>query len=351
MPLAIVDPHIHLWAPRTTPRLVSPAVKLLGWSEWALRNVAPKLFPASSLAFVGKTDFVMADYLPEHWRRDAGGFEARGFVHVQAGWHDKGPLSSVGETHWLERICGDELLGIVGHAELGSESLARMLDAHREASPRFVGVRDMLANDRDRGVMNYDERTERCREAAWQRGFEELGRRDLSFDAWMYHPQLRSFEAVVSAHPSTRVILDHLGTPLGYGGPFAGYGRTKAAREQIASQWRDDLAALAQHPQVHAKISGLTMPVVGWGFHERRTPPSRTELVDSLGPMVATALELFGPQRCMFASNFPMDKVSAPWTSLYEVFDELTRTRDEGERRALFHDNAARVYGLSDALA
>lgn len=316
-----------------------------------MRNVAPRLFPASSLAFVGKTDFVLADYLPEHWQRDTGGFETRGFVHVQAGWHGKGQLGSVGETHWLERVCGAELLGIVGHADLGTESLAQVLDAHAEASPRFVGVRDMLAHDRDAGVMNYDERPERCRDAAWQRGFDELGRRKLSFDAWMYQPQLRSFETVVAAHPSTRVILDHLGTPIGYGGPFGGYGRTKAERQEIAARWRDDLAALAQHPQVHAKISGLTMPVVGWGFHERPSPPSRTELLECLGPMVETALELFGPQRCMFASNFPMDKVSASWTSLYEVFDELTRTRDEGERRALFHDNAARVYALADVLA
>jgi L-fuconolactonase len=347
MPLPIVDPHIHLWAPRTTPRLVSPAVKLFGWSGWAMRNVAPRLFPASSLAFVGKTDFVLADYLAEHWQRDTGGFETRGFVHVQAGWHGKGPLGSVGETHWLERSCGAELLGIVGHADLGADSLAQVLDAHAEASPRFVGVRDMLAHDRDAGVMNYDERPERCRDAAWQRGFDELGRRNLSFDAWMYHPQLRSFESVVAVHANTRVILDHLGTPIGYGGPFGGYGHTKAARQEIAARWRDDLAALAQHPQVHAKISGLTMPVVGWGFHQRPSPPSRTELLECLGPMVETALELFGPQRCMFASNFPMDKVSASWASLYEVFDELTRTRDESERQALFHDNAARVYGLA----
>ena len=346
MSTPIVDPHIHLWAPRTTPRLVSPAVKLFGWSGWAMRNLVPKLFPAAALAFVGKTDHVMADYLPDTWRADTGPCEVRGFVHVQADWHGKGPLGSAGETHWLERICGPELLGIVGHADLGADSLANLLDAHREASPRFVGIRDMLAHDRDRGVMNYDAQPERCLEPKWQAGFVELGRRNLSFDAWMYHPQLRSFETVVRKHPGTRVILDHLGSPLGYGGPFMSYGHTEAARKEIAARWRDDLAALAEHPQVHAKISGLTMPVLGWGFHQRATPPSRAELVNCLGPMVETALELFGPQRCMFASNFPMDKVSAAWTTFYEVFDELTRTRDESERRALFHDNAVRVYGL-----
>lgn len=343
----IVDPHIHLWAPRTTPRLVSPAVKLLGWSEWALRNVAPKLFPASALAFVGKTDHVLADYLPEHWRADTGPCEVRGFVHVQADWHGRGPLGSAGETHWLERICGPELLGIVAHADLGAGTLAKLLDAHAEASSRFVGVRDMLSHDRDRGVMNYSPRPDRCLESEWQAGFAELGRRNLCFDAWMYHPQLRAFERVVAKHPQTKVVLDHLGSPLGYGGPFASHGATQAAREEIAARWRDDLAALAQHSHVHAKISGLTMPVLGFGFHERPTPPSRTELVDRLGPLVETALALFGPQRCMFASNFPMDKVSAAWTSLYEVFDELTRTRDESERQALFHDNAVRFYGLA----
>ncbi len=311
-----------------------------------MRSVVPKLFPASARAFVGKTDYVLADYLPEDWRRDTGPAEVRGFVHVQADWHGKGPLGSAGETHWLERTCGDALLGIVGHADLGAATLGQLLDAHANASERFVGIRDMLAHDPDRLVMKYSPRPDRCLEPAWQEGYAELGRRGLTFDAWMYHPQLRAFERVVAAHPQTKVVLDHLGSPLGYGGPFASYGHGEAARREIAARWRDDLAALAGHAHVHAKISGLTMPVLGFGFHEQATQPSRHELVDKLGPLVETALELFGPQRCMFASNFPMDKVSAPWTNFYETFDELTRTREESERRALFHDNAMRFYGL-----
>jgi predicted TIM-barrel fold metal-dependent hydrolase len=347
MAIPIVDPHIHLWAPRTTPRLVSPAVKLFGWSPWAMRNLVPNLFPAAAIAFVGKTDYVLADYLPEHWRADTGPCEVRGFVHVQADWHGRGALGSAGETQWLERTCGDELLGIVGHADLGASTLGKLLDAHREASKRFVGVRDMLSHDPAHLVMDYSPRPDRCLEPTWQEGYAELGRRNLTFDAWMYHPQLRAFERVVRAHPGTKVVLDHLGSPLGYGGPFAGYGHSEAARREIAARWRDDLAALAGHSHVHAKISGLTMPVLGFGFHDRGTPPSRHELVERLGPLVETALELFGPQRCMFASNFPMDKVSAPWTTFYEVFDELTRTREESERQALFHDNAVRFYGLA----
>jgi L-fuconolactonase len=347
-PERIIDPHIHLWAPRSTPRTVSPAVKLLGWSEWLMRHVAPRLFPGAARAFVGKTNYVMSDYLPEDWRRDTGGFRdrARGFVHVQADWQGRGPLGAVGETRWLEEICGPELLGIVGEAALESESLGLILDAHAEASPRFVGIRDTLAHDPDRGVMDYDDRPDRFEDAAWQRGYAELGRRGLSFDAWMYSPQLRAFEAVVRAHPETRVVLDHLGTPIGLGGPYAGFGHTAAKREELVARWRDDLAALAAHEQVHAKISGLFMPIVGWDLHERDRAPSNAELVDRLGPHVEYALETFGPRRCMFASNFPMDKVSTSWVALYEAFDELSRTRDEAERRALFHDNAARFYGL-----
>lgn len=321
-------------------------VKLLGWSKWTLHVIGPKLFPREVLAFAGDTQYVTSDYLPEHWRADIGGFESRGYIHVQTPWLEKGPLGHVGETRWLEQVCGPDLLKLVAHADLGADALPELLDAHAAASPRFAGVRDMLAHDPDKGVMNYDEQPHRCTTEAWVRGFAELGRRGLTFDAWMYHPQLREFETVVRAHPETRVVLDHLGTPVGVGGPFASYGQTAAARARILAQWREDLAALAAHEQVHAKISGLLMPVLGWGFHKREQPPSRSEIADLVGPLVEYALDLFGPQRCMYASNFPMDKVSVPLTMTLEVLDELTQARDESERRGLFHDNAARFYGI-----
>lgn len=342
----IIDAHIHQWSPSTTPRTVSIALKLFGWSPWLLRNLVPRLFPSSAIAFVGKTDYLLADYLPADWRRDHGDLEVRGFVHIQADWQGKHPLAAVDETHWLEQIGGDDLLAIVGQARLQSPQLGEVLDAHAAASTRFVGIRDYLASDPDPGVMNYDEHTDRFMSEAWQRGYAELGRRGLTFDAWMFGPQLRAFDSVLRDHPETRVVLDHLGSPIAYGGPHASHGQDAAARERIVARWREDIEILAQREQLYAKLSGLFMPVVGWGVHERSEPPSVTEVVDRIGPMVEHALAHFGPQRCIFASNFPMDKVSLPWTTLYAAFAQLVQTRSEVERRALFHDNAVRFYGL-----
>jgi len=347
----ILDPHIHLWAPKTSPRTVSIAVKLFGWSDWLKRSLVPKLFPKSALRFVGKIDYVMADYLPADWARDHGDFDVRGFVHVQADWQGRGQHAAAGETRWLEQIGGPSLRAIVGEAELDDPDLPALLDAHARASPRFVGIRDILACDRDPMVMDYDHRPDRFDLPAWRAGLVELARRGLSFDAWVYGPQLRRFEAALAAvyaeAPETRVVLDHLGTPIALGGPFAGHGTNAAARERIAARWRDDLAALAEHPQLHAKISGLCMPILGWALDQRPRPPSVDEVVDRIGPLVEHALDCFGPRRCLFASNFPMDKVSLPWTTLYAAYAQLVATRSEAERLDLFHDNAARFYGLA----
>ncbi|UJR87134.1 amidohydrolase family protein [Sandaracinus amylolyticus] len=333
----VLDAHVHLWDPRTTPRIVSPAVKLFGFSERVLHGLGSRLFPQRDLDFVGRTDHVLASFLPGHLRLDHASEDVRGFVHVEASWQARDPMRYAEETRWLEALCGPDLRAIVGHADLAHPRLDALLQAHRAASARFVGVRDKLAFSRDPKIARWTTSEDRMRDPAWRHGYARLGERGLTFDAWMYAPQLRDFETLVREVPGTRVVLDHLGTPIGLGGP-------EGAR--VAATWHEDLARLAQHRQVHAKISGLTMPIVGFGLHARLTPPSAGELADVLGPHVEHALRVFGVERCFFASNFPMDKVSVPWSTLYEAFAQLTSTRTQGERRALFHDNALRFYGV-----
>jgi len=346
MPLGfpIVDPHIHLWDPGNTPRAVSPAVKLFGWNERLLRTLGPKLFPKSSLDFVGTVDHVMAPYLPGTYRRDTGRWEVRGYVYIQAGWHAKGALGPVGETRWAEAIGGRDMLAIVGEADLSDPSLQALLDAHQSASARFVGIRDMIARDADAGVMDFDESPGRMADPAWRRGFAELGRRGLTFDAWMYSEQLGELRALLQEHEGTKVVLDHLGTPIGIGGPFASYGQTASDRVRRFERWSADLEALAAHPNLRLKVSGLTMPILGWPFGSGA--PSVGQVVEALGPMVETALAHFGPERCLFASNFPMDKAVVPWTTLYEAFAQLTASQGSEAQRKLFHDNAVAFYGL-----
>ncbi|CAN5234677.1 hypothetical protein BH23ACT9_BH23ACT9_12900 [soil metagenome] len=96
------------------------------------------------------------------------------------------------------------------------------------------------------------------------------------------------------------------------------------------------------------KLSGLAMPIIGWGWHQRPAPPGVDEVVDAYGPFVSHVLEVFGPSRCLIASNFPMDRVSLPWRTLYEAFDQLTSGLPAEQRRGLFHDNAIRFYGIPD---
>jgi predicted TIM-barrel fold metal-dependent hydrolase len=340
----VLDAHVHFWDPRTTPRTVSPAVKLLGWNEALLLGLVTRVVPKATRDFVGNPGHVLHPYLPGTHRRDHEGVALAGVVHVQADWQTRDAFGYVDETRWLEELCSASLHAIVGHADLGHPRIGELLDAHARASARFVGIRDMLACcPSDPGVHDWNT-PGRMQDRAWRRGYALLGERGLTFDAWVYHVQLRELEELVRAFPATRLMLDHLGTPIGLGGPYAGFGATASERERTAARWHEDLARLAEHRHVHAKLSGLLMPIVGFGFHTRERPPSVGELVDAIGPHIEHALRVFGPKRCLFASNFPMDKVSVPWRTVYAALVQLTASLDPVDQRAVFHDNAARFY-------
>ncbi|MEL6343954.1 MAG: amidohydrolase family protein [Myxococcota bacterium] len=343
---SIFDPHVHLWMPRSTPRTVTPLVKLFGWSRPIMDLAARLLFPRDALDFVGRIDYVTADYLPADYLRDAAGLDILGVVHVEASWNARHPMGMADETRWLEGLAGGDVIrAIVGAADLASPDLDALLDAHARTSDRFVGVRDKLACSPRRGLMDWTRSPNALTDPAWQEGYGRLGARGLSFDAWMYSPQLKDFTAVAAAHPQTRVVLDHVGTPPGLGGAYGGL--SDSERADITARWRDDLAALAELSQVHLKLSGLTMPIAGWGLHEQ-PPITAAQLAERLGPHIRYALDLFGPERCMFASNFPMDKVSVPLTTLFAAFDSIVADRSEEARQQLFSGTAQRFYRQGD---
>ncbi len=348
--LPVLDPHVHFWNPRTTPRAVTMVGRALFWNPTLLRHVGARLFPRAARDFIGKPDHVMRAHLPDELAREQEGVDVRGVVHVQAGWHDARPLAGADETRWLDGLHEPRILGMVGQATLEAPELDRLLDAHRAASPRFVGVRDMTAHDPDRGVLAFSA-PDRMAQPAFRRGLARIGEAGLTFDAWCYGPQLGALAQAISEAPSTQVVLCHLGTPIGVGGPYASHGHTAEARANILARWKDDLARVAALPSTHAKLSGLAMPVLGFGFHTRPTAPSVSELADRFGPLVEHALAVFGTARCFFASNFPMDKVAASWRSIFEAFASLVAGLDLEARRGLFHDNATRFYRLADRRA
>jgi predicted TIM-barrel fold metal-dependent hydrolase len=334
----VVDAHVHFWNPRTTPREASLGVKLVGWSPGLMKRLVPLLVARSKLDFVGKTDYVLGNYLPSDWKADIAGVPASGFVHVQAGWHAKGTLAPAGETAWVESIGGPTLLGIVGQADLDAPHLPELLDAHRAASKRFVGVRHMTSWSADKRFVSWTMSGSIMQTPAWQKGLALVGERGLTFDAWCYSHQLRDLCTALDSAKNTRVVLCHLGTPIGAG--------NASDRERLISEWRDDLAAVASRPNAYTKISGLLMPILGFELHTRATPPTVSEIVDRIGPLVEHALGVFGVDRCIVASNFPMDKVSAPLATIYAAFAELTRSRGREAQAKLFGGNARAFYGL-----
>ena len=173
--------------------------------------------------------------------------------------------------------------------------------------------------------------------AGYRRSPGKLG---LTFDAWLYHPQLGELADLAGAFPDTAIVLDHVGGPLGYG-PYA----WRHAEEFAA--WKAAMAGLAKRPNVAVKVGGLGMPMGWFDFYDRPSPPTSQMLADAFRPWVDTCIELFGAERCMFESNFPVDKVTSSYAVLWNAFKRLAATASAAEKTALFSGTAARVYKLA----
>lgn len=354
-PCPILDAHVHQWDPKHNARPQTPLVKLLDWRPSLMERVARIAFPQPLIDFVGRPDFVLAPYLPDDLSRDWGRHRHRveGFVHVQPGWAARREIRLADETAWLERLepTGTVLRAIVGQAHLEHAQLDAVLDAHREASRRFVGIRQVLAHTDAKGVANHAHAGDLMRRDDWRRGYARLGQRGLTFDAWVYHHQIDDLIEIARAEPDTAVVVDHMGSPVGIAGPHGGVGTTNAERAAIDGAWREAVQRMAEVEHMRFKVSGALMPISGYGVEARETPMSQREFVDRVGPRVSWFIDTVGIERCMFGSNFPMDKVSIDYETLVSGLDELLDAFSPGQRRAFFAGNASAFYGLSEPAA
>lgn len=232
--------------------------------------------------------------------------------------------------------------GIVGHADLtAADALAGVLEAQMAAAPtRFRGIRHSVCWDPHDDVRPVKDRPPNLlADKAFREGVARLGAMGLSFEAWMYHHQIPELTDLAQALPDVTIVLDHFGGPLGIG-PYAG------RQDEIFRQWQTDIAALAACPNVFAKLGGLNMALNGFGWHDRAHPPGSEELAQATRHYYLHAIECFGPDRCMFESNFPVDKLSCSYAVIWNSFKRMTAGFSGTERAALFHDTAARVYRL-----
>jgi L-fuconolactonase len=276
------------------------------------------------------------------------------FVECMSMYRASGPqeMRPVGETEFVNGVAAMSAsggfgstrvaAGIVSFADLAlGERIGAVLDAHLAASPRFRGIRHAAGWDASDQVRNSHTNPPPglYADPHFRWGFAELAPRGLRFDAWLYHPQLPELTELAKAFPDTTIILDHFGGPLGIG-PYAG------RRAEVFAVWKAAIRALADCPNVVVKLGGLVMPLNGFGFHKREQPIGSVELAEATRDWYLHTIECFGVERCMFESNFPVDKVSVSYRVLWNSFKRITAGFSVAERSALFHDTAVRVYRL-----
>lgn len=274
------------------------------------------------------------------------------FMECGASYRKDGPehLKPVGETEFVtaaaeraEKIPGAaQIAGIVGHADLRLAELDSVLDAHAAAAKgRFRGIRHSGSRDESGAPLSIPGRAPAglFEDAAFRRGVARLGERGLTYDTWIYHHQLKDFAALARAVPGTVMILDHFGTPLGVG-PYEG------KRDEIFATWKDDIAEVAACPNVYAKLGGMAMPDNGYGWNTRAKPPGSDEFAAAQMAWYDHAINCFKPERCMFESNFPVDRLSLGYRTLWNGLKKIAKDYPEPVQTALFSGTARKVYKL-----
>ena len=298
--------------------------------------------------------------LPDLLRDISAGHNIRATVAVECGAMYRqdalAELRPVGETEFLNgaaamsasggygecRVCA----GMIGHADLRlGGRVTPILDAHiRAGGGRFRGVRHTSAWHEDpaaRGSMATPP-SNLLGDASFRQGFAQLAPLDLSFDAWMYHTQLPELVDLAQAFPQTTIVLNHVGGAIGIG-PYAG------KRDAVFADWNKSMRALAGCPNVFVKLGGLGMRLFGFDFASRARPPSSQELAASWRPYIDACIEAFGAERCMFESNFPVDKGTCSYAVIWNAFKRVAGQASATEKRALFSATASKVYRLSSS--
>jgi L-fuconolactonase len=313
--LPIIDPHHHLWD-RGSRYLFDELLRDIGSGHKVLGTVylqCDSMYPAGAdplMAPLGETEFV----------NGVAAMSASGLY---------GPA----------RVCA----GIVGFANLTKgDRIAPLLEAHLTVSSRFRGVRHCSVWDADKSIKTtpMDFPKGLLLDQRFREGFALLSRYGLSFDSWNYHTQIPELADLARTFPDTKIILDHVGAPLAIG-VYA----NKSA--EVFANWKKYIQELAACPNAYVKLGGMGMHVFGFVFERRETPPSSSDLAAAWRPFVETCIDAFGPERCMFESNFPVDKRSCSYAVLWNAYKRLARGYSASEKANLFHDTAKRVYRLN----
>jgi len=275
------------------------------------------------------------------------------FVEARSMYRADGPeeMRPVGEVEFVQGLAAASANGlygpgraaatIIGHANLNlGDQVEPVLQALQAASPnRFRGIRHSVTWDAE--VANTAAHNAQGQLGAdnFRAGARLLAKMGLSLEGWLYFRQLTELADFAKAVPDLTIILNHVGGLIREG--------IYANRDdEILPIWRSGIAAVAACPNVVIKLGGMGMPANGFDWHTRTQPIGSEELAESMAPFMNYCIEQFGPERCMFESNFPVDKVSYSYNIMYNAFKRLSKDYSATERAAMFHDTAARVYKI-----
>ena len=303
-------------------------------------------------------DFPTGTYLLPELHQDTGAghnVTQTVFVECGAGYRDQGPehLRPVGEIEFVRGQAelsaeqeGAEIAAIVGFADLTrGEAVEEVLEAQQAAGGgRFRGIRHANAWDASDQIRESHTKPPAglLGHSNFRAGFAKLGEMGFSFDAWMFHPQVKELVDLAASVPETPIVLDHLGGPLGIG-PYAGI------REEVRATLRPALEALAQHEQVVVKVGGIGMSIYGVGLNRFPEAPTSEQVAELWSEDIRHCVDTFGPERCMFESNFPVDRQGCSYTVLFNAFQRVAEEAgwSNVERAELFSGTARRFYRLN----
>jgi predicted TIM-barrel fold metal-dependent hydrolase len=286
-------------------------------------------------------------YLGEHLRGDMNGHNVVASVYVECGigYRTDGPehLRPVGETVFAaseaRRSAGSRapILGIVAHADLALDEaeVQDVLDLHAEAGcGLFRGIRQLPG-----GLHGGGSRRNPLTEPAFHRGVAQLGRNGFSLDAFATSTQLPALASLARGVPGTTIILNHIGMPI--------FRPDKDDRGEVMATWREGMRALAHCSNVLVKLGGIGMDSqFGMGWSKQERPPTSDQVVAWWGDDIRFCIDSFGPDRCLFESNFPVDRWALGYTVLWNAFQKMAAGYSDAEQEALFSGTAIRAYRL-----